>query len=147
MFVIDSNILISALIKDSTTRKIIIESGMSFYYPEISLSEIFNYEKDIMKKGGYNKNTLISILDRLLQHINLVPLEIFSNKLNEAKKIMGNIDINDTIFIATALALDNAVIWSDDKDFDRQKRIKVTKTKDMIKLFKKNNQANKPKNL
>ena len=50
---------------------------------------------------------------------------------------MEEIDINDTIFIATSLALDKAVIWSDDADFERQKIVKILKTKDLIQMFKK----------
>ena len=34
-FVIDTNIILSALIKDSSTRKIILKSGWNFYYPEM----------------------------------------------------------------------------------------------------------------
>jgi predicted nucleic acid-binding protein len=36
----------------------------------------------------------------------------------------------DVIFVATALSK-NVVIWSDDKDFQKQKEIKVFATKDM----------------
>lgn len=43
-FVIDTNILLSALIRDSTTRKIIIKSGWSFYYPEMSFHEVRKYK-------------------------------------------------------------------------------------------------------
>ncbi len=44
IFVIDTNILISALIRDSTTRKIIVKSGWEFYYPEISFHEVRKYK-------------------------------------------------------------------------------------------------------
>ena len=136
MIVIDTNIIISALIKDSITRKIIIESGLQFAYPEISLHEILKHRNYISKKSGYSKVKFETILNKLLDYINLVPLKLVKIKLDRAKKIMKNIDINDTIFLATALALGNASIWSDDTDFDGQKLVKVIKTKDIAKIFK-----------
>lgn len=136
MIIIDTNIIISALIKDSITRKIIIESGLSFAYPEISIMEIRKYEEIILKKSGYSKEEFELILNKLLEYINLIPIGLINNKLNEAKEIMLNIDINDAIFIAAALSF-KSQIWSDDSDFDKQNKIKIIKTKDMIKLFEK----------
>ena len=45
---------------------------------------------------------------------------------------MEKIDPTDTIFIAAALSK-NAAIWSNDKDFQKQNKIDVFTTKDMIK--------------
>lgn len=50
--IIDSNVLISALIKDSTTRKILTKFGLIFYYPEISLGEIEKYKSLILEKSN-----------------------------------------------------------------------------------------------
>jgi len=135
--VIDTNIIISALIKDSITRKILVQSNLHFKYPEVSLQEVFKYKAYIMEKTGYNEKTLEAIMNKLLEHINLVPLELIKPGLNASKEIMEEIDVNDAIFIATSLFLDKAVIWSDDADFERQKTVKILKTEDIIKMFKK----------
>ncbi len=137
MIVLDTNVLISALLKDSLTRKTIISSGFAFCYPEISLEEIRKYESYIIKKGGYTQEEYRQILNTLLQYIRLVPLEVIQPYLTRAKEIMNSIDINDTVFVATAFALTASFIWSDDSDFDRQHAVKVLKTKDMIKLIEK----------
>src|SRR3989338_5897524 len=123
--VIDTNTIISALIKDSITREILINSNLTFKYPEVSMQEIFKYKTHIMEKTGYNEERLEKILNKLLEHIDLIPLELIKPWLNSSKEIMEEIDINDTIFIATSLALDKAVIWSDDADFERQKIVKI----------------------
>ncbi|MBI4141956.1 hypothetical protein HY484_03470 [Candidatus Woesearchaeota archaeon] len=47
---------------------------------------------------------------------------------------MDSIDLNDAPFIAAALAT-QADIWSDDLHFQRQKRVRVWKTKDLLKTF------------
>lgn len=136
MIVVDTNILISALIKDSITRRIIVNSNFNFAYPEISLQEIMRHKDYIIRKGEYKSEDFYIILNKLLEYITLIPLEVIISKLKEADKIMSKIDVNDTIFIAAALAL-NADIWSEDKDFDRQKNIKVLKTSDMIQKVNK----------
>ena len=132
--VIDSNILISALIKDSSTRRIIVESGLEFSYPEISLQEISKHKQLILQKGGYTEDKLQKIMNKLLEYINLIPTQIIQPKLTEATTIIGSIDPNDVVFIAAALAL-NAKIWSEDKDFERQTKITILKTNALINRF------------
>ena len=134
--VLDTNILISALIKNSATRKIIIYSGLNFFYPEISFKEIIKHKEYILDKSGYSEKEFLIIINKLLEYINLISFELIRSKLKEAKEIMGKIGINDILFVASALALDGN-IWSEDKDFERQNNIKIIKTIDLIKQFEK----------
>jgi len=48
--VIDTNVLLSAMIKDSTTRRIIVNSGFDCYYPEISFHEVRKYKGLVIRK-------------------------------------------------------------------------------------------------
>ena len=50
--VIDTNIFISALIKDGLTRKLIVESEHNLLFPEFELDEIKNHKSYIIKKSG-----------------------------------------------------------------------------------------------
>jgi predicted nucleic acid-binding protein len=137
IIVIDTNILISALIKDSITRRIIVGSGMSFCYPEISLHEVRKYKKTIMEKSGLGQKELDLLLDNLLEYVVLIPTELIKEHLDEAKSVMLEIDPKDAVFIAAALAYGNSIIWSDDKDFHRQSRIKVIRTSQFARFFEK----------
>ena len=49
ILVIDTNIFLASLIRDSTTRKIIIESGWNFFYPEMSFHEVRKYKDLVLK--------------------------------------------------------------------------------------------------
>lgn len=49
IIVVDVNVLLSALIKDSTTRELIIKSGQEFCFPEPALQKIRIYTKKKMK--------------------------------------------------------------------------------------------------
>jgi len=57
--------------------------------------------------------------------------------MNEGVEIIGNIDEKDTQFIALALAIENDGIWSNDKHLDKQEKIQVYKTIDIINLLEK----------
>lgn len=134
IFILDTNILISALIKDSITRKIIVESDEIFLVPELVLEETRKHEEEILEKSGLSKESYVQILSKLLEHATLIPTETVKGNLEEANKIMANIDENDVVFIAAALCFEDAAIWSDDSDFEKQSKVKIFKTADMIKI-------------
>ena len=134
--VIDTNILISALIRNSVTRKLITKSGWEFYYPEMSLHEIRNYKGMILEKSGMAETEYTDLFNKLLSYIKLVPDRWVNLKLEEAKAELDNIDPDDAVFLAAALSLENSMIWSNDADFDRQDKVEVLKTKDVISLLK-----------
>ena len=56
--------------------------------------------------------------------------------MDEANSIIGNIDKNDVVFTATALAVENDGIWSDDTHFEKQNRVKLRKTAEILSLLK-----------
>jgi len=133
--VVDVNPLISALIKDSSSRGIIASADVDFCFPEPTLQKIRKYKNYIIEKSGVSELEYLAILNTLLHFIRIIPVEEILHYWEDAKKIMEHIDPEDVAFIATALSLDNAVIWSDDVHFDEQNKVKVFKTKDIVKLF------------
>jgi len=57
-------------------------------------------------------------------------------KMEEAENIMGKIDAGDVPFIALALSFPNDGIWTEDKHFLRQRRVKIWLTRDLLKLIR-----------
>src|SRR3989344_643131 len=113
--VIDTNVLISALIRDSITRKIIVESGWEFYYPEDSIHEVREHKDLILKKSGLSEYEYTKCLNKLLNYVNLVSKEQTAFCLDQASNEIGKTDPDDVVFLAAALILDHGVIWSNDK--------------------------------
>ena len=130
--ILDVNAILSALIRDSTTRKIILNSQFDFYFPEPSLHKIRNYKDYILEKSGLTEEEYNKIMATLFKYIKLVPTEEIEKNWDEAKKIMEHIDPEDVVFIATALSIADSVIWSDDRHFEKQDKVKVLKTEDII---------------
>jgi len=138
IIIVDTNVLISALIRDSVTRKILMYSGLNFYYPEISLHELRKHREMIMRKSGLSSDGYENVLGKILEYVLLIPTEEVKERLEEAKSIMLHIDPDDVVFAAAALAYPDAIIWSDDRHFEGQSKIKVVKTGQFMRLFYRN---------
>jgi predicted nucleic acid-binding protein len=131
--VIDSNIVISALIRDSLTRKIILDSNHRFYAPEFLRTEIEKYEGLITEKSNLNKKGLETVLSLVLSEVEVLPIESYEDKLSKAENLIGKEDIKDVPFLAVALHKE-CRIWSDGKDLNKQEKVEVETTEEIIEL-------------
>jgi predicted nucleic acid-binding protein len=136
--VIDSNRIMAGLIKDSQTRKIIFNEEFDFIAPDYVITEIEKYRQYLIEKSKLTDRefdiTLLSILER----IELIPSDVFIDHLELAEEIMKDIDIKDSPFLALGLAAKAGGIWSEDKDFDMQIKIKRFSTKELYEVVNKN---------
>ncbi len=126
--IVDVNVILSALIKNSITRKIILNSGLVLYFPEPSLHKIRKYQNYVIKKSGMHEDEYHEILRGLFEYVRIIPTEEIQKNWTRAKAIMEHIDPEDVVFIASAMTFNSSIIWSDDKDFEKQKSVKIIKT-------------------
>ena len=133
--ILDTNIIMSALIRDSITRKMMIESGWRFYYPKESLQELEKYKFLILEKSGLSEEEYTNLYNFLISHIFTISSNRINENFKEADNILGKIDPNDVIFIALALSIENEGIWSDDSHFQQQEKVKIWKTGDVVRKF------------
>lgn len=133
-FVIDSNVLISALISNNVTRELILEIDEDLYSPDFLESEIEKHKDLVKEKSGLTSTELDSLLTILMDNILVVPRETYEKKIDLAEKAMSDTDKKDVPFLAIAMEKE-AAIWSDDKDFDEQNKAEVWKTEKMIAEF------------
>ena len=118
--VIDSNILFSALIKDSITRRIILDYDNQFLFPYYIFEEIQRYKNELLKKSKMKSRDFEDLLRLLLRKVIIILNEVLLHYKDEAYKIIKDIDSDDVTFIACALAFSESVIWSDDKRLKQQ---------------------------
>ena len=131
-FVVDTNIIISSIIKDSLSRKIIFNKNFEFITPSYTLSEINKHRLELCKKSGLSSNELNKLLEKLFNYIKIVNYEIYKDYLEKSKKLID--DVDDISFLACAMAL-KSNIWSNDSHFKNQKIVKIFTTKEFIKKF------------
>ena len=131
--IVDTNRIIAALIKNSYTRRIILSRKFEFVTLDFGFSEVKKYKSYILKKTKITEEEFSFIMTSLFSRVTVID----DNKISKknylvAKKIMNEIDENDVPFLALALQVDNKGIWSDDKHFLQQKKVKVWSTKVLV---------------
>ena len=133
--VIDSNILFSALIRDSKTRELILNYDNSFLFPSFIFVEMKKYKNELLQKSGLNEKEFNKLLEIILKKVIIVPSEVLNLHKKEALKIIKDIDPDDALFIACSLAYQDSIIWSDDKELKKQDKIKVFNTAEIMNLM------------
>ena len=131
--VVDTNILIAALIRDSMTRHILIHLNAEFITLSYSEVEIQKHKAYILAKVNMQEEEFDRLRISLTKRLTLLDEQNLILYWQDAIQIMDKIDPDDTAFIAAALAT-KSDIWSDDKHFERQNKVKVWKTKDLVAL-------------
>ncbi|MEW6035991.1 MAG: PIN domain-containing protein [Candidatus Micrarchaeota archaeon] len=132
--IVNTNRVIAALVRDSLSRKILFHSDAEFLGIRFSDAEVGRHKAIILEKAGINEEEFDRLLVKINSQIVFLDDELVLLHMEEATKIMSAIDPDDVSFIAAALAT-GSDIWSDDAHFSRQKKIKVWKTSDLVKLF------------
>ena len=136
ILVVDSNIVFAALLKKSTTRKLLLDPPCLLYAPRILLQEIKKYEEQIQERTGLSKKDLETLLGLVLENITFVDKEKYKESMKEAEELMADIDLGDVPFVALALEIRADAIWTENvRHFGKQQRIKVCKTKDVLDFF------------
>jgi predicted nucleic acid-binding protein len=136
--VADTNILISALLKDHSIHAQLIKSKLfSIYFPEYGLNEIEKYRSYIIAKRTRKSQSLsLEFAERyIMEEIEIAPFDLYRQKIKNASEIMKEIDEKDAPILALALQL-CCPIWSNDKHFKKQKSVKVYTTADLLDLLK-----------
>ncbi|WP_135828889.1 PIN domain-containing protein [Halorussus halobius] len=132
--VVDANVVISALIADSTTRELIVTLDPDLLTPEFVHDEIENYEGLIVERSGMTPDRVAQFIALLFQYIEVVPASEFHPYIEQAEEALGDTDPDDVLYVACALASD-ADIWSDDSDFEEQDVVEAYTTSDVIDPF------------
>ena len=90
------------------------------------------HKEILLKKSEMNSKDFNLLLNILLRKVMIIPTEVLSPYKKEAYKIVKDIDPDDTLFIACALAYPDSFIWSDDKKLKQQSKIQILNTSEML---------------
>ena len=130
--VVDANILFSAIVKHSESRRLLCNPKLELYSPEFLLFELLKHEDEIIKKSGLNDAEFKQLIAILLSRISVIPQNEFEHFLKPALEISP--DPEDTPFIALCLSK-KIPLWSNDKALKKQREVKVLTTEELLKLL------------
>ena len=132
--VVDTSVVVAALLRPGDTRTIIFSPLLKLYSPERLEIEIIKNKEKFMKYSKLSEENFSGALNLLLKQIEIISFEQYKEKETQAKELCKARDESDWPFLALALRL-NLSIWSYDPDlFKGQKKIPVVKTSDLYKL-------------
>lgn len=134
--VLDSNIFFSAILKNSTTRNILVSEEFELFLSEYALLEIGSHRQFLIEKTKLSESEFTMTLNVLLERTKIIADEILAPYLERAEQIMRDIDLEDAPFIALAMSFPNDGIWSNDKDLRRQTTIRVWTTEELLEWLK-----------
>ena len=134
--IVDASILFSFFNPDSA-RRLIIESahvhGFRLISPDFAFDELTNDKNEIEKYAGISELEFIIFFSLLEKKIETFSVEVYKEFLKEANKISPHDkQTKDDPYFALALAL-NCRIWSDEKAFKKQSKVKVYSTSELLK--------------
>ena len=130
LLVVDANELFSAIIAKGKTLNLFFDRRLERVSPKFILGEFREHKSEIMEKSGLNEEDISSFLILLTPKIEFFKTEDFVEFLEEAKEISP--DPDDAEYFALALKL-NCPIWSEDKGFKKQSRVKIYSTSELLK--------------
>ena len=117
MVIIDTNLIISALIKRSYILFKILDlhlKGVEILTPDYTLEEIKEHKDEILRASKLSEKDFDFIIDVLFRVIKVVKRDVYKDAEKLAKEIAKEFDIDDFPFIALSLKL-SIPIWTNDR--------------------------------
>jgi predicted nucleic acid-binding protein len=135
--VVDANELFAGIIArgkelQSWTLDILFSDEVEFFAPFRLLAELEKNRDEIRDKSGFSSMDFEAFVSILKLRVGFIPIEQFLDEIPEAKKLAPH--LKDVEYFALALKLD-CPIWSNEKAFKKQSKVKVFSTSDLISFL------------
>lgn len=115
IIVVDTNVIISALISDSRqVRRVLARRDLQFVSPKFIIVELFKHAPKIQKVSKLSKHDVLELLSSIINQINFYDEDLISiGNWTEAFRLCRETDEKDTPYVALSLELE-AKIWTND---------------------------------
>ncbi len=112
-YVIDANVLMSALISGKTFYKTVFGS-LGMLLPEYALVEIEKYKETILQRSRLDEEFMRRYTLDLFQQLTVLPSHFLSvNALNEANRLIAHVDVKDIGYLALAIQTNSVLLTRD----------------------------------
>ena len=136
MIIVDTNVILSALLTEGITKVVLTAHKDIYMTPQSCFDELWKH-REVWNENNQPEEELKYVLSRLKRYIKIINEKTYNNKLEEARKLI--IDIDDAPLIALALSVDNEGIWTyNTKHFKKDKlkgKVKILNIKDVIRMY------------
>ena len=139
--ILDSNVLIAALIKPGIVRATVIGHPGEWLVPEAIFEEVWEH-RDVWNRNRLPDSELHSILGALSDgFVNIVSDRVYRQNEAAARRLVS--DADDWPLAALALSIENDGIWTfNRRHLDRVKKssIRLLNTSDVIRMYRNRHQ-------
>lgn len=112
-YVIDANVLMSALISGKAFYKTVFGS-LDILLPEYALIEIEKYKETILQKSKLDEAAMRLYTLNLFQQLTILPTYFLStNALDEANRLIAHVDPKDISYLALAIQTNSVLLTRD----------------------------------
>jgi len=132
--VVDANILIAALLRDSTTRRLVVVGGHELHAPQYLFDEIEGHRDELSKRSSRPPDALGEVLRIIRAHVVEHEATEYDDHLEKARGLLERRDPKDAPYVALALALRADGIWTEDRGLVSLEGVTVYRTSDLIRL-------------
>lgn len=126
---VDANILFAALLRDGITRHLWFRRDLNLFAPGYELEELRKYETELRGKFRGTDAEFTGLQNRVLAPVRFVSDSELAPFIPAAQALIS--DDKDWLYLACALKEDT-IIWSQDRHFREQKRIRVHTTAELM---------------
>ncbi len=129
--VVDTNILLSGLLKPAATQKLLLSPNNILFLPEYSLREVEKHAEELTKRMEITRKDFEILLFSLLRNVKLVPEEEYNSFKTQAISLCPEGHEDDWPFLALALKL-GIPLWSQDSALKKQSKVTVYTTTELM---------------
>ena len=130
---VDANVLIAAVLRDSTTRKLIVLGGMELHAPRYLSEEVEAHWEELTARSGLPPAALRAALRTLRGYLIEHGPEEYGQELEKAEAMLQDVDVQDAPYVALALAIGADGVWSEDRALTRVRGLRVVRTADLVR--------------
>lgn len=130
---VDANVLIAALLRDSTTRKLITMGGMDLHAPEYLFEETQAHSEELRNRSGLSASGLAEANRILRGYITEHPEADYQGHVDKALEILRDSDARDAPYVALALAIEADGLWSEDRALGILPGIRTFRTHELVR--------------
>ncbi len=129
--IVDANVLFGALLRDGTTRHLLLYGDLDLHTPSTIWAEFERNRPYLLKKSRVTGAAFDLLLGALRDRTGDLPPALIRARLPEAEAGLGRGVPLDAPYVATALAL-SATLWTQDKELKAKAPVPAVSTEDVV---------------
>ncbi|MFH0955065.1 MAG: PIN domain-containing protein [Candidatus Micrarchaeota archaeon] len=130
--VVDSNVLISAILRSGETRRLLISRRFDFFCPDFARTEVEKHRIELIRKAKLSEQDFALVVDLVFRCVITIPFEEYVS-FKPLALTAGQPDESDWPFLALALKM-NCPVWTNDAHFRKQSTVPIFSTTELLRL-------------